>query len=90
MCHLLTRFLLVAPCLCIQGKGSLLQYLKDEQLAEGVSTGLEVDARGFALFTMSVSLNPRVKNNSALVDDVVQALYGYIHLTRQVRTQSVL
>ena len=67
-----------------QGSGSLLTYLKSQHLADGVSTSMEVDSRGFAIFVVDVSLTPFVGNDADKVDEVVAAVYGFLNLVRMV------
>ena len=62
----------------------MLSYLKAKNLAEGVSAGLEVDERGFAMFSVSVSLTQAVAANADTVNTIIADVYAYINMLRKV------
>jgi secreted Zn-dependent insulinase-like peptidase len=67
--------LFVGDMLGHEGKGSLLEYLKQQGLAEGLSAGAGLDYNGGGLFNISVSLTAKGEANwSQVVEAVFQAV----------------
>jgi len=58
-----------------EGGGSLLSYLKRQQWANGLSSGMKLSASSFALFTVSVDLTPSGLEHTR---DVSEAIFSYI------------
>ena len=75
----------VSHTLGYEGAGSLLTFLKKQHLADGVSTSMEIDARGFAVFVVEVSLTQTVGNSEEQLNKIVTAVFGFLNMLRQVR-----
>lgn len=65
-----------------EGEGSLLSTLKQRGLADGVSAGIEASARGFALFSLQVSLLPGTGTDEDVVRNVTRAVYAFANMLR--------
>ena len=60
-----------------EGEGSLLSHLKARNFASELSSGIEVDADSFYLFSVQITLTEQGLGN---VSDVVQAVFKYAYL----------
>ncbi len=69
-----------------EGPGSLLALLRDEGLAEGLSTGTTVSWRGGALFGVTIDLTPRGLDS---VEAVLESLFGLLSDLRRAPPDQV-
>jgi secreted Zn-dependent insulinase-like peptidase len=71
-----------------ESEGSVLLYLKNElRVAESLSAGSHMDANGFSMFEVSVTLNPSVAEDGKealdrAVEQVAGAVFAYLELLR--------
>ena len=70
----------IAHLLGNEGCGSLMSMLKSRGLINTLAAGGGVNGSNFREFTISLNLTPKGLEN---VDDIVTAVYQYIHLIRQ-------
>jgi insulysin len=67
-------------CIGHEGKGSLLSYLKEKNLATGLSAGARMDSKHFSSFNISITLTPLgVKNWK----ECIKATFQYINLMKK-------
>lgn len=60
-----------------KGEGSMLYYLRQEGLATDLTSGIEVAADSFTIFSLQITLTA---NGRGDVGSVLQAVFGYAYL----------
>lgn len=68
-----------------EGKGSLLSLLKERNLVDGLAAWQSVSAEDFGVFDVSIELT---KEGIDHVDEIVDMVFGYIHLVQKSGVQN--